>query len=393
MGTVMLGAVVAAGLSLIAWLVLIVGRGGFWDARPQLPSAASDPVLPGSLPSVVAVIPARNEQDILRKTLPTVLGQSYGGELRVVVVDDRSTDATADVAQQIADAHDASTRLTVLSGRPLPDGWAGKVWAMRQGTDLATSMSADYVWFTDADIAHDPGMLRALVGKARAENLDLASIMAKLRMDSEWDRLLIPAFVYFFAKLYPFRFVNETHRKTAGAAGGCMLVRSQALERAGGLERIRSALIDDCALGQLIKGNGGRIWLGFSTGVRSIRAYGTLRSVWNMVARSAYHQLGYSPLNLLGTVLGMLFLYLTPPAFALAGLVLGMVNIMGGWILAACGATTWGLMSLSFIPILRHQDGRMWNAFFLPIAGMLYTSMTISSAWRHVTGRVRVWRG
>ncbi len=208
--------------SLAAWIALIVGRGGFWLPQPQLHPTQSNLDAQCQGPAVVAVIPARNEEAVLGKTLPTVLNQEYEGEFRVILVDDRSKDDTVSVARSAAEHSGFPGRLNVLPGQPLPDGWAGKVWAMNQGVDLATTGPADFIWFTDADVAHDPGMLRALVEKATAEDLDLVSLMAQLQIDTCWDRLLVPAFVYFFAKLYPFRFVNNPRRCTAGAAGGCI---------------------------------------------------------------------------------------------------------------------------------------------------------------------------
>ena len=379
--------------SLVAWIVLIVGRGGFWLPRPQLNPIQSS--LDGRRQdrTVVAVIPARNEEVVLGETLPTVLNQEYSGELRVILVDDRSEDDTSSVARRAAEQSEFSHRLTVLLGQPLPDGWAGKVWAMNQGARLAVEGKSDYIWFTDADIAHDPGILQALVQKASTEDLDLVSLMAQLRVDSRWDRLLIPAFVYFFAKLFPFRFASNPRRRTAGAAGGCILIRRKTLEEAGGVEAIRSALIDDCALGQLIKRHGGRVWLGFTQAVRSVRVYGTLSSIWDMVARSAFHQLGYSVLKLIGTVIGMLLIYVVPPVATIAGIAGAVIGIPGSAALAIVGGATWGLMALSFVPILRHQNSRIWLAPLLPVAGVLYTTMTVSSAWRHVTGRSGMWNG
>jgi len=393
METGMLIAWVVASASLAAWIVLIVGRGGFWLPRPQLDPIQSNLDTQRRDPVVVAVIPARNEEAVLGETLPTVLGQQYAGELRVILVDDRSEDDTSAVARRAAEGSEYSQRLTVHPNQPLPEKWAGKVWAMNCGTQLAAQEQADYVWFTDADIAHDPGMLQALVGKATEENLDLISLMAQLRIDTRWDQLLIPAFVYFFAKLYPFRFVNNPRRRTAGAAGGCILVRRSTLEKAGGIEAIRSALIDDCALGRLIKRNGGRVWLGFTRSVWSVRVYGTLRSIWDMVARSAFHQLSYSVLKLMGTVIGMLLIYVAPPVATIAGIVCAVIGTPGGTSLAIVGGATWGLMTVSFLPILRHQRAGLWPALLLPIAGVLYTAMTVSSAWRHVTGRSGMWKG
>ena len=392
------------GASLLAWIGLLVGRGFFWWPSPRL-----DPPKRGSQSagaaerSVVAVIPARNEAEILPRTLPTVLAQDYPGPFRVMLVDDRSDDGTAAVARAAAEALPAGDRLMVHEGEPLAAGWSGKVWAMHQGASAAASVSGaasasqvarpEYLWFTDADIAHEPWVLSALVDRAEADGLDLVSTMATLRVDSAWDRLLVPAFVYFFAKLYPFRFVSNPRRRNAGAAGGCVLVRRSALERAGGLAAIGSALIDDCALGKLIKRAGGKIWLGFSRGVHSVRGYSSLASVWEMVARSAYAQLGHSPLKLVGTILGMLLLYALAPLACIGGAIAAAFGVPGTLPVAAIGGAMWGLMAASFIPILRHHGVGWWTAPLLPAAGVLYTAMTVSSAWRHTRGRGGAWKG
>ena len=384
-----------AAASLLAWIGLLVGRGLFWWPTPRLdpPKACSGPA-DGTKRCVVAVIPARNEAEIISRTLPTVLTQDYCGPFRAALVDDRSEDETASVALAAAEELSAEDRLTVLRGEQLPAGWSGKVWAMQQGTAAATAAEAsEFLWFTDADIAHEPWVLSALVDKAETDGLDLVSTMATLRVDSVWDRLLVPAFVYFFAKLYPFRFVGNPRRRNAGAAGGCILVRRSALVRASGLAAIGAALIDDCALGRLIKGTGGRIWLGFSRGVCSVRSYGSLASVWRMVARSAYTQLGHSPLKLVGTIFGMLFLYALAPVSCAGGAIAGAFGVAGAVPLAVIGAATWGLMAASFVPMLRHHGVGWWIAPLLPVAGVLYTAMTVSSAWRYTRGRGGVWKG
>ena len=393
-----------AGVSLLAWIGLLVGRGFFWWPSPRLDPPKGRPLSAGAAErSVVAVIPARNEAEVLPRTLPTVLAQDYPGRFRVMLVNDRSDDGTAAVARAAAEALPTCDRLMVHEGEPLAAGWSGKVWAMHQGASAAASLSAatsasqvarpEYLWFTDADITHAPWVLSALVDRAEAGGLDLISAMATLRVDSAWDRLLVPAFVYFFAKLYPFRFVSNPRRRSAGAAGGCVLVRRSALEQVGGLTAICSALIDDCELGRLIKRAGGKIWLGFSRGVHSVRSYGSLASVWRMVARSAYTQLGRSPFNLAGTILGMLFLYALAPAACIGGAIAVGLGIPAALPLAAIGGATWGLMATSFVPILRHHGAGYWVAPLLPVAGVLYTAMTTSSAWRHARGRGGAWKG
>ncbi len=380
-----------AAAALLAWIGLLVGRGFFWRVSPLLVRQAAGAET--SSPPVAAIVPARNEAAILPETLPAVLAQEYTGSFRVCLVDDRSEDGTATAARAVADRLAEGKRLRVVSGAPLPTGWSGKVWAMQQGSDSPDAEDAEYLWLTDADIAHEPWVLRALVETAESERLDLVSTMATLRVDSAWDRLLVPAFVYFFAKLFPFHFVGNPSCRTAGAAGGCILVRREALERAGGFEAIRSALIDDCALGRLIKRAGGRLWLGFSAGVTSVRGYGTLASVWRMVARSAYTQLGYSPLKLLGTVLGMLFLYALPPIACIGGAITAGLGLPTALPLALLGGATWALMAASFVPILKHHGVGRSTALLLPLAGVLYTAMTLSSAWQHVRGRGGAWKG
>jgi hopene-associated glycosyltransferase HpnB len=289
-------------------------------------------------------------------------------------------------------AHSAAG-LEVIVGGALPPGWAGKVWAMNQGLRSAAGRDADYVLFTDADIWYEPGTVAALVRAAEADGRVLVSQMALLRTDTSWERLLIPAFVYFFAQLYPFRWVNRRGGRTAAAAGGCMLVRRQALDVARGLEPVRGARIDDVALGGLIKRTpgAGDCWLGFSTDVVSRRRYDSLAEIWDMVARSAYTQLRYSPGLLAGTVLGMTWLYILPVAAALVGLA---VLAVGGlpW-LAISGVGAWAMMAVSYVPVLRLYGLSALRAPGLPVIALLYTAMTISSARRHRAGRGGEWKG
>src|ERR1700722_19243992 len=278
----MLALSVACTAAAAVWAYLVLGHGGAGGTRPRLPPAPDR----GPWPDVVAVIPARNEAAMLPVVLPTLLGQDYPGALTVIVVDDCSTDGTAEVAAACGPEPGRPGRaLRVLPGAPLPPGWAGKVWAMAQG--LAAAGDARYVLFTDADIAWHQGALRDLVRAAEAGDRDLVSQMALLRTATGWERVVVPAFVYFFAQLYPFARVNSPRSRTAAAAGGCMLVRREVLARSGGLAPIRSARIDDVALGQVVKGQRGRCWLGLSTAVVSVRPYPRLADLWQMVARSA----------------------------------------------------------------------------------------------------------
>ncbi len=325
-------------LDVLAWIYLLAGHGGFWRTSHRLPASGQEP---DPWPSVTAVIPARDEAAILPETLPTLLTQGYPGRLTVILADDESTDGTAQVAAQL----DQRDRLKVISGSPTPPGWAGKVWAMEQG--LAAAADADYILFTDADIGYAPGTLTGLV--EAAGDRALVSQMALLRCESPAERLLIPAFVYFFAQLYPFPRVSNGRDKTAAAAGGCMLVRRDALAKAGGLAEISGARIDDVALGTLLKRAGQDTWLGFTTDVTSRRPY-DFTQVWNMVARSAYTQLRCSPALLAGTVVSLAWLYLLPPAATVAGLAL--LPAGPGIALAVVGALAWTLMSITYLPML-----------------------------------------
>jgi hopene-associated glycosyltransferase HpnB len=350
------------------------------------------------------VVPARNEAESLPVTLPALLAQDYPGDFRVYVVDDNSDDATGQVAAELGAkaAAGGGAPLTVVRGRPRPDSWAGKVWAMAQGLAEATGRGAasaceapDYVLFTDADIAWAPHALSDLVYSAQADDRALVSQMALLRAETRWERVIVPAFVYFFAQLYPFREVNAPRSKTAAAAGGCMLVSRAALEAAGGLEPIRGALIDDVALGTLLKRNGNRTWLGLTTDIRSARPYPRLASLWHMIARSAYVQLRYNPLLLAGTIAGLALLYVAPPA----GLIGALINVAAGGggpvtaLAGAAGLAAWALMTASYVPMLRLYRLSPLRAPALPLIAVLYAAMTADSARRHYSGRAVSWRG
>ncbi|OUL35494.1 glycosyltransferase [Nostoc sp. 106C] len=374
-------------LSLVIWIGLLSLRGQFWRSDQKL-EATEIPLR--SSPRICVVIPARNEADLLPITLRSLLTQDYPGDFNVFLVDDRSTDGTADFAQGVACALNKPEKLHIISGKSLAPGWSGKLWAVEQGIQIATEFTPDYFLLTDADIEHDLGSLRRLVAKAEQEDLDLVSVMVRLRCESFWERLLIPAFVFFFQKLYPFRWVNHPKNATAAAAGGSILIRKQALERIGGIAAIRQALIDDCALAHAVKlGKNGRghIWLGLSTLTRSLRPYTTLDTVWDMVARTAYTQLNYSPLLLVGTVVAMTLIYLIPPVAAILG------GLTGNWAIALVGLSAWLLMTLAYFPTIRFYKCPPWLAFCLPAISFLYTLMTIDSAIRHWQGRGGAWKG
>ena len=365
----------------LAWLVLALGRGRFWMAGPVLRSAGNGP---SRWPAVCAVVPARNEADILPSTLPALLRQDYPGDLRVVLVDDESDDGTAGIAEGISSSVKSGRPFRVLRPGTREPGWTGKLWALEQGL---RSYSAEYFLFTDADILHPPSSVRDLVALSEERGLDLASAMARLRCASFWERLLIPAFVFFFKKLYPFDWANDPRSRAAAAAGGAVLARRSALEKMGGLRTIRSEIIDDCALAKAVKRSGGNIWIGLSRDVRSLRAYPALGGVWNMVARTAFAQLGHSSLALAGTAAGMLLLYGWAPALFFAG-------IAGGDpVRTALGAGLWTAVSLLYSPMVRFYGLSPLRALSLPFAACLYCGMTFHSAWLYWTGSGGLWKG
>jgi hopene-associated glycosyltransferase HpnB len=380
----------AAAVAALAWVYLLACHGGFWRTDQRLPPGRD----PAEWPAVTAVVPARNEAAVLPATLPSLLTQDYPGKLTVVLVDDDSADGTAQVAEKLAAASGQPFQdvIRLVPAGQRPDGWAGKVWAMECG--LATAGQPEYVLFTDADISYAPGTLTALVRAADGGGYGLVSQMALLRTETAWERLIVPAFVYFFAQLYPFRRVSRPQARTAAAAGGCMLVRREDLAAAGGLAMIRGARIDDVALGRVLKRAGVRCWLGLTTDVRSRRPYPSLAGLWDMVARSAYTQLRCSPLLLAGTLAGLAWLYLLPPAAAVAGLAAAAAGSgTAALATAAAGLAGWALMTASYVPMQRLYRLPAWRALALPVAAALYGAMTLDSARRHWAGRGGEWKG
>lgn len=376
----------------VTWVYLALLRGRFWSTSVQVPPA--DDSAPGreTWPSVAVVVPARDEAAVISDTVRSLLLQRYPGKVSVLLVDDRSSDGTAQVAHSVAhEVHGsvgAEIELRVLPGTETPPGWMGKLWALSQGVSSADE--ADYYLFTDADIVHHPDSLRRLVTKALRDSTDQVSLMARLRSDSAWERLLVPAFVYFFAQLYPFRQVNSDRSRTAAAAGGCILVKREALVSAGGIETIRSAVIDDVSLGSALKRKGCRVWLGFADprdGPTSTRSYGGLSELWNMVARSAFTQLRHSFVLLLGTTAGLLFVYVLPVAGVVAGAVARDVAV------ALLSAAAWLIMALTYAPMVRYYGQSPLRAILLPFTASLYLLMTLDSARRHWLGRSVSWKG
>jgi hopene-associated glycosyltransferase HpnB len=356
------------------WLYLLAGRGMFWVMQER--DDRDEPAPPKRWPSIVAVVPARNEADVIAHTIGSLLVQDYPGSFRIVLVDDQSSDGTADAARALA----GQDRLTILAGGPRPGGWTGKLWAVRQG--IAEAGTPDYLWLTDADIAHTPDNLRRLVARAETGKLVLTSLMAKLHCKSWPERYLIPAFVFFFDMLYPFGWVNDSKNKTAAAAGGCMLVRREALERAGNIDAIRSEIIDDCALGRAMKAQG-PIWLGLTERASSVRPYQGMAQIRSMVARSAYAQLGYSPVLLAGTFVGMIAVYGAAPLLA----------VFARESAQASGILAWAAMTLAFQPILKfYRLSPLWG-LALPMIGAVYALFTFDSAVQHWRGRGGMWKG
>lgn len=377
----MTAALVIAALSLVIWLYLILAHGGFWLGREN-----DDVLLTGEplaqWPRVCAVIPARNEADMIPLSLPTLLAQEYPGEFAIFLVDDQSEDGTASIARQLG--QNSARAVTVISGAERPHGWTGKVWAQHQGIAQATNGAAppDFLLLTDADIGYAPNALTQLVRRAQSRNSVLTSLMAKLSCESFAERTLVPAFIFFFQMLYPFRWVNRATFPIAGAAGGCMLVERAALQRAGGIQAIRGALIDDCALAKVMKREGA-IWLGLTERVRSLRPYPHFGDIRNMVSRSAYAQLRYSPLLLAGTIAGLALTYLAAPVLA----------IFAGYPANVIAALAFALMALSFQPTLRRYGrSALWGSA-LPGIALVYLVFTIDSAYQHGRGRGGMWKG
>jgi hopene-associated glycosyltransferase HpnB len=361
-------------LPLAIWLYLLLFHNRFWLLRERDTKPVAEP---SSWPSVVAVVPARNEADVIQRSVGSLLAQDYPGSFHVVLADDQSDDDTGPMMRRLN-----SERLTVLTGGVRPPGWTGKLWAMKQGSDYAAAFAPDFLWFTDADITHAPDNLRQLMARAEEGNKVLVSLMVRLSCKSLAEHFLIPAFVFFFDMLFPFGAVNNPHAPVAAAAGGCMLVRREALEKAGGLDVIRHNIIDDCALGRALKKQG-PIWLGLTDRAQSLRPYEHISDIQHMVTRTAYAQLGYSPLVLAGTLLGLGMVYLAPVMTALFA---WGISQMAGW-------AAWIIMALMYQPILRfYRLSPLWGVA-LPLIGVFYAVFTFQSAIQHWSGKGGMWKG
>ncbi len=360
--------IVLASLSLAVWVYLLLGHGRFWQAGPVL-----QPAVPVQHPSVSIIVPARDELHTVGRCLRSLLGQSYAGPCRVILVDDGSTDGTGDVARALGDP-----RLTVLQGAPRPEGWSGKLWALSQGV---AASDGTLLLFSDADIIHRPEHLATLVARLERDRLDMVSEMVALHCASPAERALVPAFVFFFQLLYPFALVNDPGSGVAAAAGGTVLIRAATLAAVGGLDAMRDALIDDVALARRVK-RAGRIWLGHSALAASVRPYPTVADVWRMVTRTAYVQLGFSPWILLATVAAMVLVWMVPP----------YATLFGHGEARLAGLLAWAALAACYIPTLRRFGCHVAWAPFLPLVALFYTAATVGSAADHILGRGVMWK-
>lgn len=375
-------ALILAAISLFIWIALTFFRGAFWQSR-----AFDDDLMPHTAlqawPRVVAVVPARNEAETIERVVESLAGQEYRGEFEIVVVDDHSEDGTASLARRAVQAGGRPGRAVVHSSAPLESGWTGKLWALEQGVAQSATLAPDYFWFTDADVVHDPDTLGRLVSRAESHRLDLVSLMVLLEARSFAERMLIPPFLYFFLKLYPPKWTADSTASTAGAAGGCILLRRATLERIGGIAAIRGEVIDDCALARTVKRNAGAVWMGLTRKSVSLRSYKTVGEIRDLIARTAFTQLGYSALLLFGTLAGMFLTYIVPVTFSFSREPLVWRTSLGAW----------ALMTLTYLPTVRfYRLSPLW-APALPAAAIFYSYATWLSAWRYWLGRGGQWKG
>ena len=374
-------------LSLIIWLYLTFAHHGFWQRREFLP--ASPDASGHTLPSVISLTPARNEAELISRSLSSILNQSYKGSFLSVLIDDSSTDDTSQIAQSEADKAGYSTRLKIIEATELPPKWSGKLWALQTGLNFIEGSQhepVDYYWLSDADISHDTDLLARLVNHAQSEELALVSLMVTLRCDSFWEKTVIPAFVYYFQMLYPFASVNNPEHGLGGAAGGCILIRRDAIESIGGFHAIKDKLIDDCELGKAVKAKGYKIWLGHGTQSCSLRGSSGLTDLWKMVTRTAFVQLNYSYLYLFFAIFGMALIYGIPVFATILGL------ITSAWLIAGLGALAWVLMAVTYWPTLRFYKRHLFESFLMPLTALLFMGMTLQAAWLHLIGSHSGWR-
>jgi hopene-associated glycosyltransferase HpnB len=376
---VLLSSIYLAAIPFAIWVYLLLGRGNFWKVT-------EDETTPESLknwPRVIAVVPARNEAETIARAITSLVGQDYPGEFEIIVVDDQSEDGTASLAQQAAEESGALRSVTIHSVAALPQGWTGKLWALNEGVSAAAEKAPTYFWFTDADIVHAPDTLQRLVFRAERDSLDLTSLMVLLQAKTFPEKLLIPPFLYFFLMLYPPRWIADSNARTAGAAGGCILLRRTALERIGGIAAIRNEVIDDCALARAVKKNGGKLWMGLTRASVSLREYRTFAEIRDMIARTAFTQLRYSFVQLVVAVAG---LFVT---FWLAWILFFTGNDPA-WIMAS---TAVALMTTTFLLTVLFYSLPPYWAFTLPLAAVFYAYATCLSAARYCIGRGAQWKG
>lgn len=371
--------ILVSAIPLAIWIYLVLGRGNFW--RPHEGKIEPQPLT--RWPRVVAIVPARNEAESISQTVAALAKQDYPGDFSIIVVDDHSEDDTAAFARQAVEESRATERLTVHAAAALAPGWTGKLWALNEGIRIASANAPSFFWFSDADILHAPDTLRRLVFRAEEESLDLASLMALLQAKTFPERLLIPPFLYFFLMLYPPQWIADPARSTAGAAGGCILLRREGLDRMGGIAAIRNEVIDDCALARAVKRNGGKIWMGLTRASVSLRSYGSFSEIRDLIARTAFTQLRYSVFLLIGTLLGLLATYLLPwISFFTAE--------DPAWIL---GSTAISLMTITFLLTVKFYNLSPAWALSLPFVAVFYGYATCVSAVRYWLGRGGQWKG
>jgi hopene-associated glycosyltransferase HpnB len=367
-----------ATLTTVTWSYLALARGSFWRIKNAKPDASDKA---GFSAAVVAVIPARNEAELIGPVVTSLLSQCVA--MPVLLVDDASSDGTADVARRASEKAGKTDALIVIQSKPLPAGWTGKLWSMHQGIERARALNPAWLLLADADVLQGAETVANLGLIASEGHYDLVSFMVKLHCESLPEKLLIPAFVYFFFMLYPPAWIRDTRRSTAGAAGGCMLVRADTLERAGGLEAIRGALIDDCSLARLLKQHGGRLWIGLSDQSQSLRRYETFSDLEHMISRTAFNQLKHSSLLLLGTIAGMVITYLAPPLLLLNRSRLAIFM----------GAATWAAMTMTYSTMVRYYRLNPAWALTLPLAALFYLGATMHSALKYWNRSGGDWKG
>jgi hopene-associated glycosyltransferase HpnB len=375
-----LTALIAGCVCVFVWIYLILAHGRFWMVQRLGAREAPLSAIPGP---IAVVIPARNEADVIGDAVRSLLQQSCAGAIHIFLVDDNSSDGTAEAARQAAANSSRPDALTVIRGQPLPDGWTGKLWAMQQGIEQALRVHPQFLLLTDADVQHSPANVATLVSVAESRGYDLASFMVKLHCRSLPEKLLVPAFVFFFFMLYPPEWIRNPRRKMAGAAGGCVLIRPEALARAGGVEAIRGQIIDDCALARMVRRSGGKVWLGVTPDTRSLRAYKSFSEIESMIARTAFNQLQHSAWLLLGAIAGLLLIYLLPLVLLLSG----------SRTLALVGAAAYFLMWVAYLPMIHfYRLNAMW-ALTLPFSAAFYMAATVHSALNYWSGRGGEWKG